>query len=173
MQNSLDMTALSGVPVGHLNDGLPSYRDQIGSVKLSAGEDPVYLQRIPDGSGGEVWRISNATVALIPRMWDAHGFSDITIWLPDTLPRFAFVGMRNWQVAILAVGTVILWFVAGLICRLAMRLTLYIPNGFPEDIRRFWVVPMRVLVYVLLFGRMVGNLGSLGCRSRLPRVFST
>ncbi|MEK9543504.1 MAG: mechanosensitive ion channel family protein, partial [Luminiphilus sp.] len=62
-QNVLDITSLSDSPEGHLDDGLPSYRDQVGKVQLSGGTVPIYVQRIPDEEGGMVWRISNATVS--------------------------------------------------------------------------------------------------------------
>ena len=40
-QNIANLAELSDDPKGHLNDGLPSYRDQIGSVTLSTGEIPI------------------------------------------------------------------------------------------------------------------------------------
>lgn len=159
MQNILDLTTISGLPDGHLDDGLPSYRDQVGSVQLSNSKVPIFLQRIPDGEGGQVWRVSNATVALIPRMWEQHGFSDAIVWLANTVPPFTFLGMQSWQIVTLVAGLIALWFVAGFVCHVAMLLSLRIPNQFPEDIRRFWSVPMRVLVHVLLFRSLVDNLG--------------
>jgi len=51
-QNITDVTSVSDRPEGDLTDGLPEYRDQIGSVRLRDEEVPIYLQRIPDGRGG-------------------------------------------------------------------------------------------------------------------------
>jgi MscS family membrane protein len=49
-QNIVDITQLSDQPEGHLDDGLPSYRDLLGVVLKDDGtEVPIFLQRIPDG----------------------------------------------------------------------------------------------------------------------------
>jgi MscS family membrane protein len=51
-QNIVDITQLSDQPEGHLDDGLPSYRDLLGVVLKDDGtEVPIFLQRIPDGAG--------------------------------------------------------------------------------------------------------------------------
>jgi len=158
-QNVLDITELSDNPEGHQEDGLPDYRDQIGEVQLSEQKIPVYVQRIPDGDGGQVWRISNATVAQIPAMWSEHGYSEAAIWLSNHLPKFNLLGMTNWQFVLLIVSLLVLWVVSGLIVRTFMWLSLKIPNGFPSGIERFWAVPMRLIVYVVLFRLTMDQLG--------------
>ena len=67
-QNVLDITAVSDEPEGNLDDGLPSYRDQLGSVVLEDEVVPIYLQRVPNAAGEQVWKISNATIARVPDM---------------------------------------------------------------------------------------------------------
>ena len=57
-QNIINIADISDAPEGNLDDDLPSYRDQIGSVTLASEVVPVYLQRIPDGKGNQVWRSS-------------------------------------------------------------------------------------------------------------------
>lgn len=64
LQNILDITALSDDPEGHLDDGLPAYRDLIGWVTISTGKVPIFLQRVPDGQNGKEWELSNATGAV-------------------------------------------------------------------------------------------------------------
>ena len=158
-QNVLDITELSDNPEGHQEDGLPDYRDQIGEVQLSEQKLPVYVQRIPDGDGGQVWRISNATVAQIPAMWSEHGYSEAAIWLSNHLPKFNLLGMTNWQFVLLIVSLLVLWVVSGLVVRACIWLSLKIPNGFPSGIERFWAVPMRLIVYVVLFRLTMDQLG--------------
>ena len=92
-QNIIDLTEGSDEETGDLNDGLPSYRDQIGSIRLSTGEIPIYLQRVPDGQGGKVWKISNATVAKIPQMWEELGYNDIAIYFGKLLGSLAYMGI--------------------------------------------------------------------------------
>ena len=50
----LDLSTLSDEPEGHSDDGLPGYRDLIGTLKLKSGPMPIYIQRIPDKTGNKV-----------------------------------------------------------------------------------------------------------------------
>tara|TARA_Y100000385_G_scaffold10876_1_gene11355 strand:+ start:906 stop:2690 length:1785 start_codon:yes stop_codon:yes gene_type:complete len=158
-QNVLDISVLSDSVEGHLDDGLPSYRDQVGEVQLSETVVPVFLQRIPDSQGESVWRISNATVVRIPDMWEEHGYSDWAIWLAKTLPTFTLLGMTNWQTFSMFIALGLLWVVSGLITRLMSWLSLRIPNKFPLAIQHFWALPMRIIIYVALLRIAMEQLG--------------
>ena len=65
-QHILDISTLSNDPNGHIDDGLPSYRDLLGVIKFGNDRVPIYLQRVPDSQGGKIWKISNYTVSKIP-----------------------------------------------------------------------------------------------------------
>ena len=158
-QNVLDFTAISDSPEGHLDDDLPAYRDKVGEVQLADGVVPVYVQRVPDGEGGSVWRISNATVALIPRMWEEHGYSDFAIWLSAHLPTFNVLGMNNWQAVSALIALITLWYVAGFLTRLISWTVTRFPSQITEGIERFFHVPFRLISYVLLFRYVIGQLG--------------
>ena len=158
-QNVLDISVLSDSVEGHLDDGLPSYRDQVGKVQLSETVVPVFLQRIPDSQGESVWRISNATVVRIPDMWEEHGYSDWAIWLAKTLPTFTLLGMTNWQTFSMFIALGLLWVISGLITRLMSWLSLRIPNKFPLAIQHFWALPMRIIIYVALLRIAMEQLG--------------
>ena len=158
-QNVLDITALSDSPEGHLDDGLPSYRDQVGKVQLSGGTVPIYVQHIPDNDGGMVWRISNTTVAKIPEMWEEHGFSEFAVWLTRALPPFSVLGMTNWQAVSMATALVLLWFVSGILSRLLSWLTRQVPSKLPVGLEQFFKAPMRLIIYVLLFRAVIEQLG--------------
>jgi MscS family membrane protein len=157
-QNVIDIASISDTPEGNLKDGLPSYRDQIGTVTLSDGKIPIYLQRVPDGQGGKVWKLSNATVALIPKMWGELGYAPAAIALGKMLPEFTFMGMTNWQVVATGLFFIFAWPVATLITVLLMRIALLIPNGFPLGIERFFRGPMRFFVFIFLAKFMVDQL---------------
>ena len=157
-QNVIDISSVSDSPEGNLQDGLPSYRDQLGTVTLSDGEIPIYFQRVPDGEGGKVWKLSNATVALIPKMWDELGYSPAALALGDMLPEFSFMGMSNWQLFAVGLFFIFAWPVATLISVLLMRTALLIPNGFPLGIERFFRGPMRFFVFIFLARVMVDQL---------------
>ena len=158
-QNIINITAMSDEPEGHLDDGLPSYRDQIGSITISTGEIPIYLQRVPGGRGGKVWKLSNATVAQIPQMWEELGYSPVATYFKEILPNFQFMGMDNWQVVATALFFVLAWPLAALASSLLMRIALLIPNRFPLGIQSFFKGPMRFFLFVLIARVMVNMLG--------------
>ena len=158
-QNVMNIASLSDEPEGHLDDGLPSYRDQMGVVQLLNEDIPVYLQRVPDGKGGRVWKISNATVDRIPDMWEELGYSDFAYKLSNFLPDFQFLGMENWQVAGIALFFLLAWPAATLISYLLMRIALLIPNRFPLGIQHFFRRPFRFFLFILLGRQAIDHLG--------------
>ena len=125
-QNITNLAEISDDPEGSLNDGLPDYREQIGSVTISTGEIPIYLQRIPDGQGGKVWKLSNATVAKIPQMWEELGYSPLADYLRENLPEFSFMGMDNWQLLGTILFFLVAWPLALLTSYVLMRIALLI-----------------------------------------------
>lgn len=158
-QNIADLSNISDDPAGNLDDGLVSYRELIGTVLISSGEVPIYLQRVPDGKGGRTWKLSNATVMRIPEMWEELGYSPAAVYLNNLLPQFRFFGMDNWQVVATIVFLVIAWPLAALASTLLMRMALFIPNSFPEGIKRFFRWPARFFLFVLICRLLMGYLG--------------
>ena len=158
-QNIADLSNISDDPAGNLQDGLVSYRELIGTVVISTGEVPIYLQRVPDGKGGRTWKLSNATVMRIPEMWDELGYSAAAIYLNNLLPRFTFMGMDNWQVLATVAFLIITWPLAALVSSLLMRIVLLIPNGFPGGIRNFFHGPAQFFLFVMINKLLMGYLG--------------
>ena len=164
-QNIIDISALSDDPRGNLEDGLPSYRDLIGTVTISSGEIPILLQRVPDGEGGRVWKFSNGTVARIPEMWEELGFSPAALYLKELLPDFRFMGMENFQVLATVLFFLFAWPLAALVSNLLLRIALRIPNHFPKGITRFFRRPFRFFLFVLIARLLVNQMGlSLSAR---------
>ena len=158
-QNVLDLSRISGEPEGSLDDGLPADLEQFGTVSLSEEVIPVYLQRIEEADGTLVWRVSNATVARTPDMWDELGYSDFNVWLSQVLPEFFILGMGNFQVAILLLTVIGGWFVTGWISFLIARLGGRFTTPWQHALSRFLRVPLRLILYVLLIRIVIANLG--------------
>ena len=158
-QNVLDLSRISGEPEGSLNDGLPEDLEQFGAVTLSEEVIPVYLQRIEEADGRLVWRVSNATVARTPDMWEELGYSDFNVWLSQVLPEFYILGMGNFQVAILLLTVIGGWFVTGWVSLLIARLGGRFTNPWQHALSRFLRVPLRLILYVLLIRIVIANLG--------------
>ena len=158
-QNILNLAEISDHPAGNLKDGLPEYREQIGTVTISTGDIPIYLQRVPNGKGGRVWKLSNATVAEIPDMWDAQGYSPVAEYLNQLLPDITFMGMDNWQLLGTTLFFILAWPLAAFSSYLLMRLALLIPNRFPLGIKRFFRGSMRFFLFVQIARILMGQLG--------------
>ena len=158
-QNILNLADVSDQPQGNTDDGLPSYRDQIGVVVLSTGEIPIYLQRVPDGKGGRTWKLSNATVEQIPAMWDELGYGPVAEYLNKRLPDVAFMGMANWQLVATILFFVLAWPLAMAASYLLKRVALRIPNRFPLGIARFFDGPMRLFLFFTIARYLVDQLG--------------
>lgn len=158
-QNISDISNVSDLPEGNLEDGLPSYRELIGNVSLSTGNVPIYLQRVPDGKGGRIWKLSNATVAQIPAMWEELGYSPTVYKLSQWLPEYRFAGFENWQLAGIVLFFLVAWPVAAIISWLLMRLALLIPNRFPLGIQRFFKGPMRFFLFIIIAKQCIDYLG--------------
>jgi len=158
-QNVLDLSRISGEPEGSLDDGLPADLEQFGTVTLSEEAIPVYLQRIEQADGTLVWRVSNATVARTPDMWDELGYSDFNVWLSQVLPEFYILGMGNFQVAILLLTVIGGWFVTGWISLLIATLGGRFTTPWQHALSRFLRVPLRLILYVLLIRIVIANLG--------------
>ena len=158
-QNIIDVTAISDVPGGKTDDGLPSYRDLLGVITLSDEKIPLYLQRVPDGEGRKVWKISNSSVARIPDMWNELGYSQFAYKLSQWLPDFKLLGMENWQVAGMAIFFLLAWPAAALASYLLMRIALLVPNRFPLGIQSFFRGPMRFFMFILFARLAIDHLG--------------
>ena len=156
-QRILDLTRLSNEPGGHDDDGLPSYRDKIGTLALPEETLPLYLQRIPE-NGRRVWKISNSTVQEIPRLWDMFGYNPAIVQLANYLPDFSVLHMQNWQVAGLLLIIVGAWCIAALTRRILLAVLEY-SDRYRETLHRFFAVPLRWFLFFKLMQTGVGELG--------------
>jgi MscS family membrane protein len=145
----VDIEALSTDPTGHSDDGVASYRDWVGRIKLDDEQIDILLQRVPDGSGGRIWKISNKTVGDIPRLYESYGYGPIGEWLYQLLPEYEFLGLQTWQWVMLAglfavgyaIALVLTWLLAFMIRRSQSALR--------EELSGFTTGPIRFLIMVL------------------------
>jgi MscS family membrane protein len=158
-QEILDINTISDDAEGHQEDGLPDYRDQIGTVEISSGAVPVYMQRVPDGNGGRVWKISNATVARIPELWEELGYSPGVQYLSDILPSFRIMALENWQVAMIAAMFILGWLAASLLSVGLEKLLVRRPGPFMDAISRFLRLQFRIFLFFMILRLGVQELG--------------
>ena len=158
-QNISNPAEINDTPEGDIRDGLPDYREQVGTVTISTGEIPIYLQRVPDGQGDKIWKVSNATIKHLPAMWAELGYGPLAHFLRDSLPEVKFMGMDNWQLLATVLIFIITWPLAALTSYILMRFALMIPNRFPLGIQRFFKRSMRFFLYIIIARLLIGELG--------------
>jgi MscS family membrane protein len=147
----VDYEAISDDPDGHADDGLPSYRDRIASIKTSEGLVDILMQRVPRGDGVFIWKLSNATVAMIPELNKEFGYGPIGDKLSLVFPHFYVMGLELWQWAMVLVLLVAGYIFAYAITWLLFKLiTLYRKERLVRA-EKFINGPLRILIMVLIF----------------------
>ena len=97
----VDVDDLLDHPDGRSHDNLPDYRDSLGVILDGDKEVRLLLQKVPRGDGVSIWKISNATVSLIPKLYATYGYPE---WIEDlrrSLPNVTFLGFElfKWVIA--------------------------------------------------------------------------
>jgi len=157
-QHIIDLSSLSDQPEGHLNDGLPSYRDLLGTITLKDGSVPIYLQRVPDGEGNKVWKISNATVSKIPELWDELGYHPLAESISGYLPQFSILDMNNWQFVSLIIIVFSTWYFTAALRWLMLYLVSF-SSRYKETMHKLIHRPIRMVLFFTLVQWAVGFLG--------------
>ena len=154
-----DIDELVDNPAGRANDNLPEYRDSIGTVEYGGKEIRLLMQKVPRGDGAFIWKISNATVSLIPELYDTYGYSRVVENLRRHLPRVSFLGYELFKwVAALASGAVA--YVTVFLLALAIRRALGDP-GKPSrrQVFRFLVIPFGIWAVAMAMNSVGTSLG--------------
>jgi MscS family membrane protein len=148
---TVDFEDLSDDPMGHKDDGLPSYRDRITTMKTSNGPVDILMQRVPRGDGVFVWKISNATVAMIPALDAEFGYGIIGNKLSHIFPHYIVYGFEVWQLVMLIGLFIVAYMVAYITTFLAIRLVNLTNRFKKERLQKFIVGPLRFLITVMIF----------------------
>ena len=147
----VDYEAISDDPDGHAEDGLPSYRDRITTIKTSDGLVDIMMQKVPRGDGVSIWKLSNATVARIPALNEELGYGPIGDQLSLIFPHYYVLGLELWQwgmvLVLLLAGFVFAYVITWLLFKLV---TLYSKERLVRA-ERFINGPLRILILVLFF----------------------
>ena len=146
---NIDLFELSDDPRGNLNDGLPSYRDRITSIKTKKGHVDILFQRVPRGDGVYIWKISNATVAKIPELYDEFGYGKVGDRLSTMFPHYVIAGFELWQLVMLA-GLFAIAFVLSTLIAFVLRKLL--ARAYPDSRRaqKFVGGPLRFLLLIIM-----------------------
>jgi len=146
-------------PAGRSGDSLPAYRDSIGFVKHEGDDVELFMQKVPRGDGVSIWKISNATVSLIPDLYETYGYSESIEDFRRALPLVTFLGLELFK-WVLLFGAGLLAYIAVVLIALLIRRMLSDPQ-LPSHRRifRFLAVPGALWVMVLVMNLTADSLG--------------
>ena len=166
----LDVDDLIDDPAGRSNDNLPDYRDSLGVVLNAGKEVRLLMQKVPRGDGVSIWKVSNATVSLIPQLYATYGYPEIIEELRRELPSVSFMGYELFKwVTVLAVGVTvyILVFLASLAVRRVRRDA---ESSMTSRIFRFMVLPFGIWLVLLSMNSVATSLGRTAIADTLQRL---
>lgn len=165
-----DIDELIDDPAGRRNDNLPDYRDSIGVVVDEGKEIRMLMQKVPRGDGVSIWKISNATVSLIPQLYDTYGYPEFIEELRRNLPATSILGYELFKwVVVLAVG--LISYVIVFLVALTIRRMLGDPNS-PSHRRtfRFLILPFGLWVIIICVNATTESLGAGETAQALQRL---
>ena len=146
---TISLEDLSDDPLGHKDDGLPAYRDRITTMKTKNGPVDILMQRVPRGDGVFIWKISNATVALIPELNDEFGYGLIGEKLSEIFPSYVISGFEVWQLVMLA-ALLLFGYVISYVVTFILMKVLVKPQRFNKQrLKKFIVGPLHFLIVVI------------------------
>ena len=156
----LDIESLSDDPAGSADDGLPSYRELIGTIATSDGPTQLLLQRVPgERDGAFVWKVSNATLRDLQRLFDDYRYSAYTEWFFENFPEGGFLGIEYYKWAA-ASGVVLLSAPVLLMALWWLSRVLIKPTRPMHDkLRGLFLGPLTVTLLLWLFGAAIRDLG--------------
>jgi MscS family membrane protein len=162
----IDVSHLSKKPSGQVVDGLPDYRDELGHLVSNDGEQVLYMQKVPGLDDHFIWKVSNASIALVPELYDYFSYPD---WVEDIrvrLPEDAgFMGIELYKWVIVLGVTIILlpifWLIGFALSWLISR------PGSPLhlSVRKLFTRPLTLIAVMIITGNLLRELG-LGAKAQ-------
>jgi MscS family membrane protein len=137
----VDLDTVSDDPKGHLEDGLPTYRDSLGRLKTPKRT------------------FSNRTVAQIPHLYRHFGYGPFEERLSKLLPDYTFLGWQMWQWVLFLVFIGLAYVAALLPTWFTGFLLTRKETEFRLQTSRFITGPVRILLWLLLLDLGVHFIG--------------
>jgi len=88
---------VSTQPEGRPQEGVPSDRQQLGTMVSGDAEVELELARVSDPNAGRIWLIDSETLAKIPELYDQVEARQVETRLPAWVVKHQFAGMPLWQ----------------------------------------------------------------------------
>jgi MscS family membrane protein len=151
----VDVDVLSQEHAGRLNDGLPPYRDRLGTINTKAGKVDILLQSVPREDGVTIWKIAGVTVAQVPDLYNEFGYGGLEHFLPKIFFELQFLDIALWQwiglLVLVLLAAVVSWFLTVFVVRLLGTVVAFTKTTIDDKMRVEAAGPIRLVIAVLLF----------------------
>ncbi|MCP4049045.1 MAG: mechanosensitive ion channel, partial [Gammaproteobacteria bacterium] len=162
----IDANQLSQKTTGQVVDGLPDYRDELGHLIGDGEEQVLYMQRVPGLDDNLIWKVSNASMALVPDLYDYFSYPEWVEKTREHLPSDAsFLGVEMFKWLIILGATAILlptfWLIGVVLSKLISK-----PAApLHKSVRKLLTRPIPVFITMLITGALLKELG-LGAKAQ-------
>ncbi|QYJ76905.1 mechanosensitive ion channel family protein [Shewanella sp. FJAT-52076] len=93
----IDLDTVNDTPQGNERDNLPAYRDVFARIQVGNKDAVFFLQRVPDADIGSIWKISNATIAQVPTLYEKLGYGPWVEWFIAHVPEGRLFRLNLWE----------------------------------------------------------------------------
>ena len=146
----VDLNSISSLKEGRKNDNLPSYRELVGQVEFQGNNVDILLQRVPRVQDKvKIWKISNATVEKIPRLFKRYSYSPLGEFLAKKLPAVDLFGVMLWQWLYFILMLVLYYLVAKVFTWLVAFGIKRVYKNVSTEVLRFIKEPFALLIAVI------------------------
>jgi MscS family membrane protein len=151
----IDVEGLSGDGEGRPNDGLPAYRDRVGTIETERGKAEILIQRVPREDGVRIWQFAGVTVAQVPALWDEFGYGVLERFLPKIFFEFQLLEIALWQwialLVLVLVAAIVSWLLTVAIVWILRPLARRTDTPIDDALLEGAAGPIRLAVAVLIF----------------------
>jgi MscS family membrane protein len=152
----IDFETLNAENAGWAEDGLPAWRDRLGTIASESGDVDILLQRIPrEGDRVRIWKVAAETVERIDHLYEEFGPGWLEAYLPAVFFEYQTLDLWLWQWAGLVLFALLAYALSGVLAVVLIRLLAHVMGrrGGTLDERVVSVVrgPARLFVAVVLF----------------------
>ena len=159
----VDVETLSPEHAGRSNEGLPSYRDRLGTIDTQEGKVDILLQRVPREDGVTIWKFAGVTVAQVPDLYKEFGYGVLERFLPKIFFDIQFLDIALWQwighLVLVLFAAIVSWLVTVSVIRLLGTVVGFTKTTIDDKISVEASGPIRLAMALLVFRVGVVPLG--------------
>jgi MscS family membrane protein len=155
----IELEELSDDPGGEVGDGLPDYRDELGSITDGETTYALFLQKIPGDEGLSIWKVSNATVAEVADLYEQFGYGPLVEAFANAIPAGSVLGIEYFKLVMAITSALIAYPLFALVGLGLARLFSHPSSALYPRVKRFFIGPAAALGAALVLYWVMRELG--------------